>query len=245
MRGHTVTNTGSQPNSAGDERIWDQFLTPQDRELAATHVRKPYGMGANPALLLIDLYRKVYGDRPQPIMDVVGTEPSNCGLAGWEALPHTERLLATARTFGLPVIHVTGSADIPAWRAPRGGTPLSPDELERAYELMPSVAPQPGEVVIRKAAPSSFFGTPLSPLLRQLGVDSLIVAGESTSGCVRATVVDARSHRFSVTVVEDCVFDRTLATHAINLFDMDQKYADVRSIDDVVTELTDRAGATA
>src|SRR5690606_16931976 len=131
-------------------------------------------------------------------------------------------------------------ADLPAWRAPREGSNPDRAELERAYELIPEVAPLPHEVVLRKAAPSAFFGTPLDALLRQLAVDSLIVAGESTSGCVRATVVDARSLRFRVTVVEECVFDRTEATHAINLFDMDQKYADVRSIADVIEELLAR-----
>ncbi len=119
----------------------------------------------------------------------------------------------------------------------RGEGLLDREQLEKAYSIRAEVAPRPGEPVIRKAAPSAFFGTPLIALLRQLDVDSVIVVGESTSGCVRATVVDACSYRFDVTVVEECVFDRTESSHAINLFDMAQKYADVRGVEAVVNDL--------
>ena len=97
--------------------------------------------------------------------------------------------------------------------------------------------PIPGEVVLRKTAPSAFWGTPLAAHLTYLGVDTLIIAGESTSGCVRATVVEATSHRYRVQVVEDCVFDRHEVTHALNLFDMHQKYADVISLSKAVSYL--------
>ena len=107
----------------------------------------------------------------------------------------------------------------------------------RRYRILDEVAPIEGEVVLRKVAPSGFFGTPLAALLNDQRINTLVVAGESTSGCVRATVVDGRSYRFRMTVVEDCVFDRHEATHAINLFDMDQKYADVLSLDEVLPRL--------
>src|SRR3546814_19427045 len=85
-------------------------------------------------------------------------------------------------------------------------------------------------MVARKTAPSAFWATPLVAELIRLGIDTLLITGESTSGCVRATVVDAASHRFRVQVIEECVFDRHEASHAINLFAMHQKYADVISI---------------
>jgi nicotinamidase-related amidase len=94
---------------------------------------------------------------------------------------------------------------------------------------MPEVAPTAGEIVLHKSAPSAFWGTPLVGLLRGLDVDTVVVVGESTSGCVRATVVDGRSHRYHMAVVEDGVFDRHEASHAMALFDIDQKYADVIS----------------
>jgi hypothetical protein len=92
-------------------------------------------------------------------------------------------------------------------------------------------------VVLAKTASSAFFDTPLMSHLHGLGIDTLIVGGESTSGCVRASVVDAASYRFRTIVVEECVYDRHEAAHAINLFDMDQKYADVIATDAVLSYL--------
>ena len=84
-----------------------------------------------------------------------------------------------------------------------------------------------GEIVIRKTQASAFFGTDLAAHLIYRGVDTLLIAGCTTSGCVRATVVDAFSHNLRVTVVEDGCFERCQASHAVNLFDMNSKYADV------------------
>ncbi|MGH6784613.1 MAG: isochorismatase family protein, partial [Sphingomicrobium sp.] len=97
--------------------------------------------------------------------------------------------------------------------------------------------PQPGDVVIFKERASGFFGTPLVAHLTQLGVDSLIVCGESTSGCVRASCVDAYSLGYHVSIVEECVFDRSPLSHKVNLFDLHHKYADVMHLDEVVAHL--------
>jgi maleamate amidohydrolase len=97
----------------------------------------------------------------------------------------------------------------------------------RESEIVAQVAPERGDEVVTKDKPSAFFGTELARLLRDRGVHDLLVVGGTTSGCVRASVVDAFSHGFSVGVVADCVFDRSETSHAVNLFDMDQKYADV------------------
>jgi nicotinamidase-related amidase len=109
---------------------------------------------------------------------------------------------------------------------------------------MPEVTPAPGEPLITKAAPSAFWGTPLAAYLNQMRIDTVVVVGESTSGCVRATVVDGCSYRYRMLVVEDCVFDRHQAAHAINLFDMDQKYADVISLDEAIGYLRSLTPAT-
>ena len=95
--------------------------------------------------------------------------------------------------------------------------------------------------MLRKTAPSAFWGTPLAGHLTSLGVDTLIVAGESTSGCVRASVVEAAAHRYRVQVVEECVFDRHEATHAMNLFDLHQKYADVIPIEQALEQISAKA----
>ena len=104
-------------------------------------------------------------------------------------------------------------------------------------DIIDEVAPRDGELVIRKAAASGFLGTPLIGHLVDRGIDTIIVGGESTSGCVRASVVDGCGNRFKMIVVEECVFDRHEACHAINLFDMSQKYADVVPLDEALAYL--------
>jgi nicotinamidase-related amidase len=210
------------------------------------------GFGQRPALVLVDLYRWVFGDEPQPLLEAVKTWPGSCGLAGWQTLPRIQQLLGLARELSLPVIHLTGldDAGMPGWNeaahgdAGRGDLNLRADGVDRRrrrYEIVDEVAPIAGEVVLRKTAPSGFWGTPLAGHLTYLGVDTLVVAGESTSGCVRATVVDGCSYRFRMIVVEDCVFDRHEAAHAINLFDMHTKYADVLPLEEVEAQLRARA----
>ena len=99
----------------------------------------------------------------------------------------------------------------------------------------------PGDVVLRKTKPSAFHATPLVEYLIGAAVDGVVVCGGTTSGCVRATVIDAFSHNFPVTVVEDAVFDRGGLSHAVNLFDMDEKYADVTSSATVIERLDEAA----
>ena len=100
-------------------------------------------------------------------------------------------------------------------------------ERADAGQIVPELTPLPSEAVLRKTQPSAFFGTGYAEQLRKLGVDTLIVTGCTTSGCVRATVVDAMSYDFRTIVARDCVGDRSLEAHAANLFDMEQKYADL------------------
>jgi nicotinamidase-related amidase len=221
------------------ERVWDRFLTEQDKAHLALSKEARVGFGSRPALLFIDLYRWVFGDEPEPLLESVTRWPGSCGMAGWNALPHIQRLLATAREIGIPVIHVTGlhpaDSGVPGWHesAHRGQPrrpstdPDMPDRVRRQFDIVDELTPLPGEVVLRKTSPSAFWGTPLAGHLNYLDVDTLIVCGESTSGCVRASVVDGCTHRYRMIVVEEGVFDRHEACHAINLFDMNQKYADV------------------
>lgn len=220
------------------ERVWDRFLTESDRAHLARSRDRRVGTGERPALLLIDLYRAVFGDAPEPLLEAIETWPQSCGLAAWQALPNIQKLLESARAAAIPVIHITMLADagMPGWNeaAHRDATPKKTstdpavqDRQRRSSEIVDELAPIAGEVVLRKSSPSAFWGTPLAAQLTYLGVDTLIVAGESTSGCVRASVVDACTHRYRVQVVEECVFDRHEAPHAINLFDLHQKYADV------------------
>lgn len=235
-------------------RVWDPFLTEQDRaHLAASPPKGRYGFGSRPAVISVDNYRKAVGDRPEPLLESIKTWPGSTGLAGWAALDKTVVLLAAARSAQIPVIHVTGLSEeesgMSGWGAALGGrhrsqprTPEEQDRHTRRLDIVEQAAPVPGEVVLRKTGPSAFFGTPLAAHLIGARIDTLIVCGESVSGCVRATVVDGRSLRLRMIVVEDCVYDRHEAARAINLFDMDQKYADVLSLGEV-TEWMATAGA--
>lgn len=232
-----------------ETRVWDRFLTANDRASLAERPHRVWGYGERPALVLIDLYRWVFGDRrPASVAEAMEEWPSTCGPQAWDALVHLQRLLGAARAANLPIVHVTGldpaDSGIAGWsqRGKRQTTayaadPAKAERLKHRFDIVDEVAPLPGEAVIRKAAPSAFFGTLLMSHLHNLGVDGIILAGEVTSGCVRATCVDGRSYRFEMTVVEECCFDRHEAAHAINLFDMHQKYADVLGIDEVAAHL--------
>jgi isochorismate hydrolase len=110
-------------------------------------------------------------------------------------------------------------------------------EPEELYHIKEELAPMPGDLVIYKERASGFFGTPLVAHLRKLGAESLIICGESTSGCVRASTVDAYSYAFHNVVVEECTYDRSLLSHKVNLFDLHHKYADVMHVEEVIAHL--------
>ena len=217
------------------ERVWERFLTEQDKATLVGRPERKIGFGERPALLLIDLYRWVFGDKPEPVVEAIKTWPGSCGLAGWNALPHIQKLLGKAREVGIPVIHVTGmdGVAIEPWSFRRDKTKradMNQEQLDRnrrKFDIVEQVKPIPGETVLKKVSPSAFWGTPLIAHLNFLGVDTVLTCGESTSGCVRASVVDGTTNRLRMIVAEECVFDRHEACHAINLFDMNQKYADV------------------
>ena len=227
------------------QRVWDQYLTERDRAHLAMRPPRRRGFGEKPALLLIDLYRWVFGDKPEPILEAMKKWPSSCGLEGWGAIPQIQELLTKSREVGIPIVHTTGldGAGV-APRSPQRESelqanrdPEARERFTRRYEIIDEVKPLSGETVLHKAGPSAFWGTPLIGHLNALHVDTIIACGESTSGCVRASVVDGCTYRFRMMVVEECVFDRHEATHAMNLFDLNQKYADVLALQEVLNYL--------
>lgn len=214
-------------------RVWDRFLTDRDHALLELNWRKPspMGFGERPVLLVIDDYRGSLGDQPLPILEAVREWPNSCGEEGWVAVARTRRLLDVARSSGVHVVYTTNDPEGPPWGVlvDRQRANLSDDQWLQRYEIVDELKPEPDDVVIEKTSASGFFGTPLITYLTRWRIDTVLVCGNSTSGCVRATAVDAASYRFRLGIVEDCCFDRTEATHAINLFDLDQKYGDVVS----------------
>lgn len=230
-------------------RWWEERIPPED---LAVYEAAGYGRrgsrGTSPALLVIDVTYGFIGREPLPLLESIVRYPNSCGERGWQAMEQIARLLDTARAGGYPIYYTAGVTDhfvrhAGRWREKHPRTLDQPDDAQVIPER---IAPHAGDVVIRKTKPSVFYGTPLLSSLVDQRVDTVIVTGCTTSGCVRATVVDAFSSGFATLVVEDAVFDRGELSHAVNLFDMDQKYADVIAVDEALAYLEAlRAGAAA
>ncbi|MET3515597.1 maleamate amidohydrolase [Pseudacidovorax sp. 1753] len=164
------------------------------------------------------------------------------------AVECTRGLLDAARERGWPVVHTRvvyqddgADANIFALKVP---PILALREDAPQSQIVPQLQPLSGELVLRKIHPSAFFGTSLASWLSQRGVQTLLIAGCTTSGCVRASVVDAMCHGFRPLVVTDCVGDRSLQAHEANLFDMEQKYATLMPRD-AALKATEAAHGTA
>jgi maleamate amidohydrolase len=192
------------------------------------------GFGRRPTLIVVDVNRG-FTDPASPLV---------CDLDGVVAA--IGRVLDVARAAGLPVVFTTVSYDerdkqtaaafidkIPALLTLEAGTPW--------MEIDPRIAPRDDEPVLNKLFASAFFGTALSSYLTANGCDSLIVTGASTSGCVRATVVDAIQHGYRPIVPREAVGDRNPDAHAANLYDIDTKYGDVVSVDDLIAQMEELA----
>ena len=214
--------------------LWDDVLTERDRQVfAAAGYGKRQGFGRRPAVIVVDVNYNFVGDVPEPILDSIKKYRNSCGEEGWQGVYQISRLLDAARVAGVPVFYSTAPSQRTALTAgrwhgknSRGGEDFH-SQAQHGNEIVREIAPQDGDIVILKDKPSVFFGTPLMSYLHELQVDTLLVAGTTTSGCVRATVVDAFSYNLKVVVVEECVFDRGQTSHKVNLFDMQAKYADV------------------
>jgi len=215
---------------------WDDILTLRDKEVfALSGFGKSAGLGQRPALLIIDVNYNFTGDKPEPILQSVKRFRTSCGEEGWEGVYKIRELLSEARKKHMPIFYTTAEENranstvvIGGWAAKSNRTKEDmTEQWEKANEIVAEIAPQGGDIVVRKQKPSAFFGTPLMSMLNELHADTLIVTGTTTSGCVRASVIDAFSYNLKVSVVEECVFDRGQASHKVSLFDMAMKYADV------------------
>lgn len=196
------------------------------------------GFGRRPALLVVDV--------------IVGfTDPASplvCELE--DVVAAIRRLLEEGRRAGIPVAYTTVSyteSDRQTAAAFIDKVPalLTLEAGSRWVEIDPRIAPRPEEPVLNKLFASAFFGTPLSSFLAVNGCDSLIVTGASTSGCVRATVVDALQHGYRPLVVREAVGDRNPDAHAANLYDIDTKYGDVVLLEEALDHLEEIAAAHA
>lgn len=220
--------------------IWDDVLTDSDKAIyEAAGYGARGGGGDYPALLVIDVTYAFVGDKPEPILESIKRFPNSCGERGWEAMEHIRDLLDIFRGQDLPVFYTKGMDERNAitrgaWSWKKASDAEQTVGQNPISNTIPDlVAPQPGELVIQKTKPSAFFGTPLLSYLTHLGVDTIVVTGCVTSGCIRATVLDSFSSNLKTIVPEEAVFDRGEVSHKINCFDMNAKYADVIPVDDV------------
>jgi nicotinamidase-related amidase len=201
------------------------------------------GFGSNPAVLVIDVQYRTLGRRRAPIAEAMLEYPTACGERGWSAVDRIAPLLERARAADVPVFfpHVAPKTALTAGGY-AGKTPTLASKDLAAYEFVAEAAPRPGEPLIAKDHPSAFFATGLLTHLVQRGVDTVILTGATTSGCVRASAVDAFSLGFKVGVVGDAVFDRLDAVHEVSLFDLASKYADVVSAQEAGEYLSSTRG---
>jgi nicotinamidase-related amidase len=222
------------------DEIWSKYLTPRDRQvLERSGYGARMGYGRRPALMIVDVSYNFCGDAPAPILDSIARWRNSCGEDAWRAIDRIKPLAAACRARGVPVFYSTNQRrpdgfDAGSWRWKNARELEDNDADIRGNRIVADIAPQPQDVVVYKTKPSAFFGTPLLSFLIDLKVDSLLVCGVSTSGCVRATVIDAFSNNLRCAVIADGCFDRIEASHAINLFDMHAKYADVVTSDEAI-----------
>jgi nicotinamidase-related amidase len=220
-----------------EDHCWKDVVSQEILEIYQAYKRETY-IGERPALLAIDLYNLVWSGGPKPVKEAVKENPSSCGIYAWNALEPLKELFDLVRSKEIPVLYTTSETRPEAKPRTVYSTHRRKKKLGKdAYEIRAEFKPEPEDVVICKQRASGFFGTPLIAHLTQLKVDSLIVCGESTSGCVRATVVDAYSYGFHTVMVEECCFDRSLLSHKVNLFDLHHKYADVMHLEEVKRHL--------
>lgn len=216
------------------------WITERDRRvLELTGYGKKNALGRHPAMLVIDATYEFTGPVREPIEAAVQRVHTACGLEAWAAVDNTAGLLSAARSRSIPVFYtVMARTGVPN---PYMGKNLRASEwkadIQAMGRIVDELAPQSGELIIPKMAPSAFQGTSLLYHLIRLGVDTLIFTGGTTSGCVRASVTDAFAYGFHVGVVQDCVFDRFQVSHAVSLFDMNAKCADVLLSDETIQYL--------
>lgn len=203
------------------------------RKMWGGEIQARWGLGERPAVLVVDMTEAFVRDR----------WPTGWGATGEPCAAAVARLLEAARPRGWPVVYTTpargiSGPEVGGWLRGRPGPSMFPfDGPPEAGEIVAELRPEPGDVVIAKPKPSGFFATQLTGVLTALRVDTVVVTGMTTSGCIRATVNDAFAHNYRVVVPVECVADRSQLSHRVELFDMAVKYADVVALEELLTHL--------
>lgn len=226
---------------------WRTFLTGAEAETyrsAGFGADRVVRFGSRPALLVVDCTLAFAGREGLTLGEAVQEFPTACGPVAWESLPHIARLLDEFRRRDLPVVY--SRSDLALWPTLRGATKAGVrkgartlESLRVGNEIVDVIAPTAQDLVLEKTKASVFFATPLANYLSAEEVDMVVVCGTTTSGCVRASVVDSFSHGFATFVVEEGCFDRSPTAHDANMWDMNAKYADVVTEAETIKALAD------
>lgn len=219
---------------------WSGIIPEEDeRRYDAAGFGRKSSLGKRPALLIIDVQYRTIGTSPLPFWDSIKEFSTSCGDAGWAAMANIRRLLDYFRERDWPVMYpyVAPKEAFDVGRLAEK-VPALMTIASKGYEFPHEIAPSPKDVLLPKKHPSAFFGTPLASYLIDKGADSVVVTGCTTSGCVRGSVVDAFAYNFRAMVPHDAVYDRSQTAHAVNLFDMASKYANVMNTDETLSALT-------
>jgi len=222
-------------------RVWDDVLSERDRAV----IRKGgwgkiRGMGMRPCLMIVDPQYNYVGEN-KPILEQQDQWPTGCGAEAWVGVQKIKRLIDAARVKKVPIIYTrqiqkrTLAFDGFAKKAKRKSDVFL--EGHKGTQIVEEIAAREEDLIVDKYYGSAFYGTPMVSYLNGLRVDSILMTGGTTSGCVRATVVDAITRNYNVALVEDCVFDRVEISHKVSLLDMWMKYCDVISLEEALTYL--------
>jgi nicotinamidase-related amidase len=224
--------------------IWDDVLTEQDKIVYENAGwGKPAGFGKRPALLVVDVIYNFVGDPELPIMESIKEWRYSCGTIGWDGVRALQTLIGKARDKRIPLFYTTwerreDKLDNGRWNDKNWRVDDAIDVIgHKGNEIVAEIAPQPGDMTFVKKKPSAFFGTALTGYLIDFGIDTIILTGTTTSGCIRATAVDGFSYNYYVVVPEECAWDRGEVSHKINLFDIHSKYGDVVKMNSVIDYL--------
>ena len=221
-------------------RPWDDVIPAEERRAyEAAGFGRPSGLGTRPALLIIDVQYRTIGTKPVPFFEAIKEFPTSCGEVGWRAVERIAPLLALFRERQWPVLypHVAPKNVRTDSGRLAEKVPAIMTIPAHGYDFVAAIAPHDGDILLPKRHPSAFFGTALASYLIDVNADTLIVTGCTTSGCVRSSASDGFSYNFKITVPEDCVYDRSLTSHKVNLFDIAAKYGDVMPSTELIERL--------
>lgn len=225
---------------------WMELIPESERRiLSKAGFLGDMSIGARTALVVVDVTMGFCGSEGLTLDEAIQEYSTACGPMSWETMPRIAQLIDLFRRQKRPIIYTLSDIEGTMY-AGKATKSKSKGRPAPGYNDFPAaIQPRDGDWVLAKTKASGFFQTPLAAYLTRQLIDTVVVCGVSTSGCVRATSVDAHSHGYTTIVVDDCCFDRSYFAHCANLFDLQAKYATVVSLDEITARIKGPALAAA